>query len=611
MNMRGIRRSMACFGAVGMVVVLTAGAPTSPAAGAVAHHRATAALISVASPTGEFQRNEQTGPTMAVDPAHPHVLAATANDLMDMQPCSQQAATTGAACGLPANPQGGGTFNKGVGFSGLYFSFDSARNWVQPTYQGLTAAGCDPTVEPCTPQPGPIHTVPNYYENGLRAGGGSSVAFGPVLKDGTFSWANGSRLYFSTLANNLTNTPIQPGRINSTRTVTVSHIDNPTPARVADQSNWSNPVIVPPSSPATSRPTEDQVWADNTSSSRYFGRTYMCYNDFLFVPVPGSVGPIQPTVAVSDDGGQTWTPHNVAPPVNSPTDGYRLACTIRTDSKGVVYAFFTHFPGQFPAFGLNGASTVVKSFDGGATWTEPVDFMPLNTGCYFVDTIGDRCTGEGPAGTANEPGPSIGIANGAPNGAGATDEILFAWADGRFGQNREAALLSYSTDGARTWSEPKVVSQPGERVLYVAVAVAPDASRVYVSYNAFISPFRPTTADPRMMHGVLRSAVIGHRGAPVGWTTRYTGPSGDARGTSFAVWNYPEFLGFFVSAVATRHYGIGAWTDVSRVADCPTIDAWRQASLEADKVQTPAPWPRADCPANFGNSDIVSATTAR
>jgi hypothetical protein len=598
-----------------MVVALTAGSPISYATGAGSSHwdwgNAKGALMTVAGPTDTYQRNQQTMPTMAVDPVNTHVLAATGNELMDMQPCSKEAATNGAACTTPANAQSGGGFNKGVGYSGVYFSFDSGRRWVQPTYQGLTAAGCDALVDPCVPQPGPIHTVPNYYENGLRASGGSSVAFGPVLKDGKFSWANGSRLYLSTLANNLTNTPIQPGRIESVRTVTVSHIDNPTPARVADQSNWSKPVFVPPTTPVMHRPTEDQVWADNVSSSPYFGRAYMCYNDFQFVPVPGGVGPIQPTVAVSGDGGATWATHNVAPPVNSASEGYRLGCTMRTDSRGVVYLFWTHFPDQFPSFGLDGAITIMKSFDGGATWTEPVDFMDMNIGCYFVDTIGDRCTGEGPAGTANEPGPSVGIANGAPNGAGATDEIMLTWADGRYGQNREAALLSYSTDRARTWSTPKVVNRPGERVLYSAVAIAPDASRVYVTYNAFTTPFRPTTAEPRMLRGVLRSASIGRRGGPGDWDTRYVGRSGDSRGTTFAVWSYPEFLGFYVYAVATRHYGVGAWTDVSRTTNCPAIDAWRQASLEADRIQTPAPWPQGDCPANFGNSDIATATTAR
>jgi hypothetical protein len=155
------------------------------------------------------------------------------------------------------------------------------------------------------------------------------------------------------------------------------------------------------------------------------------------------------------------------------------------------------------------------------------------------------------------------------------------------------------------------VSRPGERVLFASVAIAPDASRVYVTYNAFSTPFRPTTAKPRLMYGVLRSAAIGRGGAPVGWTTNHVGRSGDARGTTLGVWNYPEFLGFGVSAIATRRYGAGAFTDVSRTANCPAIDAWRQASLEADRVLTPAPWPLADCPANFGNSDIVSATTGR
>jgi hypothetical protein len=610
MSVRRIRSLTALAAVAGLTVTLT-GSSMSQATESWRPARATAALVSVASPAGVYQRNLQAMPTMAVDPVHTHVLAATANDLIDMQPCSREAAINGASCGTPANPQSGGTFNKGVSYSGLYFSFDRGHRWTQPTYQGLTAAGCDAMVEPCTPQPGPIHSVPNYYENGLRAGGGSSVAFGPVLKDGKFSWANGSRLYFSTLVNNLTNTAIQPGRIESVRSVSVSHIDDPTPARLADQSNWSNPVIVPPTAPVQHRPTEDQIWADNASSSQYFGRAYICYNDFQFVPVAGNVGPVQPTVAVSDDGGATWATHPVAPPINSPEEGFRLGCTVRTDSHGVAYVVFTRLANRFPSFGLEGSQTIMKSFDGGATWTEPVEFMALNTGCYFVDTVGDRCTADGRAGASDEPHPSVGIANGAPTGAGATDEIMFAWTDGRLGENQEAAFVSYSTDGATTWSTPTAVSRPGERVAHAAVAVAPDASRVYVTYDGFTSPMRAETSAPRMMHGVLRSATINRRGVPVGWTTKYTSRSGDVRGTSFAVWNYPEFLGFFVYAVATREYGVGAWTDVSRTADCPAIDAWRQASFEADTVLTPAPWPQADCPANFGNSDIVSATTAR
>jgi hypothetical protein len=592
-----------------MAGALVAGSAASQATGATAPATAAGALISVASPTGQFQRNLQAQPALAVDPVQPGMLAATANDLTEMQPCSEKASVTAAACSLPATAEGGGVFNFGVGMSGVYFSYDSGRNWIQPTYQGLTAAGCKPTVEPCTAKPGPIHTVPNYYENGLASAGDSSVAFGPVLRDGKFSWANGSRLYLSTTTTNLAGTAVRPGSIDSTSTVTVSHIDDPTSARVADQSNWSDPVIVPKTEPAISLPTEDQVWADNASSSRYFGNVYMCYNDFYF-PASGNVIPVYPTIAVSTDGGQTWTTHHVAAPIDSATQGYRVGCSIRTDSHGNVYAVFTHFSGTFPSDQTAGSEDLVTSVNGGATWTKPVDFMTMNTGCYYFDPVAVRCAEEGPGGTPNEPGPSIDIANGAPTGAGATNEIALVWSDGRFGQNHEATLLSYSTDGAKTWSAPAQVSLPGDRALYSAVAIAPDGSRIYVTYNAFTTPFAATTSTPRLLHGVLLSAAIGPDGAPADWVTDYVGRTGDARGTAMGGYNYEEFLGFYVSAVATRTYGVGSWTDVSRTADCPAMDAWRETSLKAGNVVTPAPWPLTACPPSFANSDIWSATTA-
>src|SRR5690242_8934926 len=80
--------------------------------------QATGALVSVGSPTGIHQRNAQNEPGLAVDASRPDVLAAGANDLVDMQPCSKKAANTAAACSFPL-----GTFNLGVGLAGVYFSF--------------------------------------------------------------------------------------------------------------------------------------------------------------------------------------------------------------------------------------------------------------------------------------------------------------------------------------------------------------------------------------------------------------------------------------------------------------------------------------------------------
>ncbi len=157
---------------------------------------------------------------------------------------------------------------------------------------------------------------------------------------------------------------------------------------------------------------------------------------------------------------------------------------------------------------------------------------------------------------------------------------------------------------------PAVISRPGDRALYSAPGIAPDGSRVYVAYNAFTTPFTTTTGTPRLEHGTLLSSAIGANGAPTGWTTEFVGPSGDARGTSQGRILYNEFLGDYVYAIGTRGYGAGVWTDVPNTADCPAMDAWRQASFNAGHHVFPAPWPLADCPANFGNNDISSATTA-
>jgi hypothetical protein len=604
MNVRRKWRYLALAAAGSLVWALSAGLPAAHAAGP-ADPAGTGALVSVGSPTGNHPENAQNEPALAVDPVSPNILAAGANDLVDMQPCSKLAATTAGACSFPL-----GTFNLGVGLLGVYFSFDSGHSWIQPTYQGLTAAGCSPTVEPCTPQVGPIHTVPNYFENGLRSRSDPGVAFGPVPKNGTFSYANGSRMYLATLATNLTDTKITQGGINSTEAITVSHIDNLTPARVADQSNWSNPVFVPAHIAASAGLDKEQVWADNAASSQFFGNVYVCYTDFHSFS-RGNNFALFPSVAVSTDGGQTWTAHHVAPPTTSIPQGVRQGCTVRTDSHGNVYAFFTHFPTL--SSDLNGAQTLVKSTTGGATWGRPVDFMQMNTGCFFFDPVAGRCNSEGPAGARNDlmAMPSVDIANGAPTGTDATNEIVDAWSDGRNGVNNEVSLLSFSTDAGQTWSAPQTVSVPGDRALFTAPSIAPDGSRVYVTYNAFTTPLTPTTnATPRLLHGVLRSSGIGAGGAPTGWMTEFTGNTGDARGTSQGRILYNEFLGDYVYAIATRTYGAGVWTDVQNTADCPAMDAWRLASFNAGHRVFPAPWPLGDCPANFGNNDIFGATTA-
>ena len=100
-----------------------------------------------------------------------------------------------------------------------------------------------------------------------------------------------------------------------------------------------------------------------------------------------------------------------------------------------------------------------------------------------------------------------------------------------------------------------------------------------------------SSLDPSVPTGAFSEL---HRGAP-----------GDPRGSSANALT-DEFLGDYVYAAATRTYGAAVWNDTSRGADCPAIDAWRQALQNGQSP--PAPAPEQDCPATFGNSDIFGGT---
>src|SRR5439155_23846494 len=100
--------------------------------------------------------------------------------------------------------------------------------------------------------------------------------------------------------------------------------------------------------------------------------------------------------------------------------------------------------------------------------------------------------------------PSVDIANGAPTGAGATNEIVDAWSDGGSDVNANTTQLSWSLDGGNTWNGPTMVSLPGARPLYSAPAISPSADRMYVAYEADTAPCRGADmASPRPYHGVF------------------------------------------------------------------------------------------------------------
>jgi hypothetical protein len=548
--------------------------------------------VSVGSPPTPFSQNKQNEPALAVDANHPSTLVAGANDEIDMEACNAGADNT---C----------PFTPGVGVSGVYFSFDSGAHWTQPTYTGLTARDClgaigaaDPG---CTAHTGPIGTLPWYAENGLVSDGDPAVAFGPRPGPGGFSWANGSRLYYANLTSNVGATRSEQA-FKGLEAIAVSRTDDVRGAAAGSKAAWKAPVVISRQS-TTTFSDKEQIWADNVSSSPYFGTTYVCWASFRGQE-KGNAAPAPLQVAVSHDGGDTWAQHQISAAANNgqrnPTDG----CTIRTDSHGNAYVFGV---GTVPSAGNQAFELMSVSTNGGANWSRPAPVVGPVTQPGAVDPVQGRPVIDGVAGARSDlaPAPSVDIANGAPTGIGATDRIVMTYVSGTLATPH--VYFTESTNRGSSWLAPRAIESAGDRGLFSAPAISPNGTDVYIVYNAFTTGYQAATGTPRSLVGVVKHADSSASPAtPTGaFTALHRGAPGDPRGSSTNSLA-SEFLGDYVYAVATRTYGAGVWNDARNAADCPAIDSWRQALLNGLSPAPPAP--EQDCPATFGNSDIYGGS---
>src|SRR5215831_7390838 len=313
--------------------------------------------VTVGSPISPFSQNKQNEPAVAIDAAHPNILVAGSNDNIDMEACN---AGDDSTC----------PFTPSVGVSGVYFSFTSGNTWVQPSYTGLSGRGCTGVVgnsDPdCTATTGTIGTLPHYAEHGLVSDGDPGVAFGPTPdSSGRFSWANGSRLYYSNLTSNV-GTSKSEQAFKGFEAIAVSHTDDVQSAAAGNASAWSDPVLVSKQN-TTTFSDKSQIWADNASSSPFFGTVYVCWAAFVGQE-KGNAAPAPLQVAVSHDGGDTWSQHQISPAADNsqrnPLDG----CTVRTASDGTAYVFGV---GTLQQSGKQPFEFMSRSTNGGANWSQP------------------------------------------------------------------------------------------------------------------------------------------------------------------------------------------------------------------------------------------------
>jgi len=565
-------------------------------------------LVTVGSPTTPFSQNKQNEPAVAVNPAEPTIAAAGVNEEIDMEACNNRDDKT---C----------PFTPGVGTSGVYFSDTGGSSWIQPTYTGLTARDCLGVVgtqpanpaDNCDPHVGPIGTLPRYFESGLVSDGDPAVGFGPQRgPNGQFSWDNGWRLYYANLSSNASAVRSEFA-FKGFEAIAVSRLDSQDypAAKAGSNTAWKAPVIVTKQNAALFSDHE-MIAVDDASSSPFFGHVYVCDAAFRSQEKGGFPEPI--VLNSSADSGDTWTTRQVSPAVDNNTIGGRQDCAVNTDSKGTVYVFWDGIDPKTKTLAI----FMIRSFDGGRTFVRPAQIVTHIVTTGIPDFTGDH-TFDGQAGARDGSFPTVDIANGAPTGADATDEIVLAWSNGPTpsdtspGPNEQVKVMT-STNGGGSWATSGVASPASDRPDFPAIAISPDGTDAYLTYMAFMQPWQSTNTTPRWFQGVVRHADVNPATGAIGaWSDIHRAPTGDARGSS-ANALVDEFLGDYDYTFATNDFVVAVWNDARNAADCPAIDNYRDdvADGTAAGVSTDPnrPAPEQDCPATFGNTDIFGGAYA-
>jgi hypothetical protein len=338
--------------------------------------------VTVNQDTAAAPQNET---AIAVDPNNPNRVLASANDYV----------TRTWTCTLPGAVPSPCSAH-GDGYSGTYYSNDGGKTWCCASKLDGGSQG--------TLIPGVTHLSGGPYD----AGGDPAVTFDSQ-----------GVAYYAGLGFNRASAP-------NTVTVNRGTFD------ASGALSWSAPTFInQTTSPAI---FNDKEWiaADAHSASPFRDRVYVTFTRFIFNPKTGAYVQSPIMEAHSSDGGRTFSaPQIIGAPVL-----YSQGSRPVVGPDGTVYVFFD----GATRFATLDSTYVVKSTDGGQTFSAPVQVSTLNE----IRT---------PANTAFRVN-SFPAADVAPNG-----DVYAAWsteaADAHNGH--ASAVYSKSSDGGATWSTPALI----------------------------------------------------------------------------------------------------------------------------------------------------------
>lgn len=345
---------------------------------------------------------------------------------------------------------------------------------------------------------------------------------------------------------------------------------------------WGRPVEVADGEGNDESPTQlfhDKEWivVDTTPASPFYGRAYLTWSGF--VSHDGEYAESAILEAHSDDGGRTWTaPKEIsgsAPFCDIQYDGPAGECdenqlsvpTVAPD--GTVYVAFENEQNstiQEPGDGFpnpqdihDNQYLVVKSTDGGVTWSAPVIAATLEDGpTNYPVGSSDRQTLTGYQVRVNSGGNIVA----APSGA-----LFLVWSDNRNGTAHPAepvtntdVFVSSSVDGGTTWTPPLPVdSAPGDQ-WFPWVDVDPITGQLGIVYHT------RNETDPDLYNTAVATGLPG----AFTITEVSTAPSNPTRSVFFKAkrrgcFACATFMGDY-NRIAFGSDGVAhvAWTDMRR-----------------------------------------------
>jgi hypothetical protein len=499
--------------------------------------------------TARFPTNKQNEPTVAIAPDGTHALAGS-NDEQKQPACgpgTQRGATApGSDCSFFSN----------VGTNGIYASSNTGATW---TNLGLLPGYTD-TGNSVAPSAGALAT--SAPAGSLVSDGDPVIVFGPKPgANGTFSWANGTRAYYASLASS-SSASRQGNQLAEQIAVSIS--DN-------YGASWYDPIVAAQSNGNVFNDKND-IWADRNPNSPFFGRVYVTYTEFRSIPSTS-----EPVIVVySTDGGLTWSKQNqVSSAYNNRSRGGRQGSVVRTGPDGSVYVIFEDSDNK-----LGSQQVVVVSHDGGRSFSRKISIAALTDLAAAIPGANFRTDSFASAAVDQN------------NGA-----VYVSWSDAASTSGR--IKVSRGTNGGTAWSAPVTVSTTAEGyAFFQGLDVAPNG-RIDVGYQALVA----ATPNYGRLNATINSYYVSSSNGGTTWSTPLQVSSVGSDPAASAQNNLAlQFWGDYNTLASTNDTALFIYTDTRNGVACPAVDAY-QRGLDGTGPSVAKPAPGTDCPAQFGNSD--------